>query len=87
MLPCSWKEAFGVECPGCGAQRSFLHLMQGDLSESIVQFPALIPILFLVAYSILHVWKPMRFPAKVIVVSVLIVGVLLFGNWIVKWFA
>lgn len=84
MIPCSWKETFGVDCPGCGAQRSFLELMDGNMWGSMLLYPALVPLIFLVIYCALHIWKPRLFPAKLIVISVIFVGVLIFGNWIVK---
>jgi hypothetical protein len=48
MLPCLVKKYFGIECPGCGIQRSFLKLIQGDILGSIQQYPGLIPLLFLI---------------------------------------
>lgn len=54
MLDCSWKEHFGVECLTCGFQRSFLLLMQGDLTGSFLMFPALIPLLLTFLMLILH---------------------------------
>ncbi|MCE3294930.1 MAG: hypothetical protein K0R65_644 [Crocinitomicaceae bacterium] len=54
MLTCHWKQTFGVECPGCGFQRSFLKLFEGNFSESFFLFPATIPLLLLFVLLILH---------------------------------
>ena len=51
MLECSWKSHFGVECMGCGFQRSFVLLMEGNFWESIQLFPATIPILLVFLYT------------------------------------
>lgn len=86
MLDCSWKKTTGLECPGCGLQRSFDQLIHGNLTESLVLFPALLPFLFLVAYTFLHILNPRKFPARPIVVSAVLTGILMAGNWIYKIF-
>ncbi len=45
MLPCFYKKYFGVDCPGCGMQRSLVALLKGDLLESLHLFPALLPLM------------------------------------------
>jgi hypothetical protein len=51
---CSWKSAFGAECPGCGMQGAFIELLKGNVAESLRIYPALIPILLLVLFTALH---------------------------------
>jgi hypothetical protein len=41
MIPCLSKILFGVECLGCGFQRSFLLLLQGNFTSSFQMYPAL----------------------------------------------
>ncbi len=51
MLPCAYKQFFGIDCPACGAQRSFIELLKGNFSESFHLYPALLPtILLIVAF-------------------------------------
>ena len=54
QLPCFYKKYLGIECPGCGMQRSFIELLKGDFLESLRIYPALLPTLFLLIYLILH---------------------------------
>lgn len=54
QLPCFYKRFFGIECPGCGMQRSFIALLKGELLESFYLFPALIPLLFMLVVLVLH---------------------------------
>ena len=54
MLSCIWKKHLGVECPCCGLQRSFLKLSEGEFSESFFLFPALLPLIVLVVFLVLH---------------------------------
>ena len=41
MLPCLSKTLFGVECLGCGFQRGFLLLLQGDFAAAFKMYPAI----------------------------------------------
>ena len=54
QLACSYKKFLGVECPGCGMQRSFIELLRFNFVESFILFPALVPTLILMIYLVLH---------------------------------
>lgn len=43
LFPCFFKSHFGMECPGCGMQRSLIALLKGNITESIHYHAALIP--------------------------------------------
>ena len=51
---CSFREHTGIDCPGCGLQRSILALLRGDLVESILQFPALLPLMAMFIFLGIH---------------------------------
>jgi hypothetical protein len=55
QLPCIFKAVTHLDCPGCGMQRSFILLIKGDISGSFFTYPALVPILLLFAFLVLHV--------------------------------
>ncbi|RFZ81197.1 DUF2752 domain-containing protein [Mucilaginibacter terrenus] len=58
LLPCPFKFLTGIDCPGCGFQRSVLALLQGNLHQSFILYPATIPLLVVFAYSGLErFWK------------------------------
>lgn len=84
MVSCSWKEHFGVECPGCGAQRSFLELIHGHVWESIALFPALLPFIAAVLIATVHLIRPIKSGPKWIVRLMLLTGILMLGNWVIK---
>ncbi len=54
MQSCLYKQVLGVECPGCGFQRSLIALLKGNIWESFQLFPGLMPMLFLFVLLILH---------------------------------
>ncbi len=68
---CSWKKWLGIECPGCGMQRAFIELLKGNLIESIRIFPALLPILVMLAFLVLHL--AFRFPKGAFILKILFI--------------
>jgi hypothetical protein len=54
MGSCFYMKYFGIPCPGCGMQRSFIELLKGHWLESLQLYPALIPTFIMVIYLILH---------------------------------
>ena len=45
LLACPFKKLTGIDCPGCGFQRSIIALIKGDIKGSIHLYPAAIPLL------------------------------------------
>lgn len=83
-MQCSWKEHFGVECLTCGTQRSFDHLLNGELLESILMFPALLPLMFTVIITVLHLYFKWRRGPQWIVYSFTFTAVVILLNYIIK---
>lgn len=54
LLPCFFKSYFGVECPGCGLQRSFISLLKGNFLESLNYHAALIPLIIAIILLIVQ---------------------------------
>lgn len=52
LIPCPFKYLTGIDCPGCGFQRSILALGQGDLDKSLALYPPAIPLLLFFVYGI-----------------------------------
>jgi uncharacterized membrane protein len=76
MTPCPIKENIGLSCPGCGIQRSFWALIEGDISTSISFYPALIPFLGLLIFTGLHLKFKIKNGHK-ITVAVFCINILL----------
>jgi hypothetical protein len=53
MIPCLSK-TLGVECLGCGFQRSLLLLLQGDFKASFHMYPALFTSLYFLGFLGFH---------------------------------
>jgi len=67
QFPCFYKSVFGIECPGCGIQRAILALMQGDFVGSFKLYPALIPIVAMLVFLIVHLFFQLKNGAKILV--------------------
>lgn len=58
MMACPSKKHFGLECLGCGFQRSFVMLLEGDLAGSFAMYPSLIPMLSMFLFLPIHLkWR------------------------------
>ncbi len=66
LLPCPFKYFTGIDCPGCGFQRSVVALMQGQLNTSLALYPATIPLLLAIVYTFADNFFKLDTPQKVI---------------------
>ena len=57
MLPCFSKTFLGIECFGCGLQRSFILLISGDFWSAFKMYPAIFTMLFLFCFIIVNYFK------------------------------
>lgn len=64
---CIYKGYLGIPCPGCGMQRSFSALLRGEIKESFLLFPALIPLMITLFFLAWHILFPVRHGAKILV--------------------
>lgn len=56
MMPCFYKQISGIDCPGCGMQRSFIELLHGNFIASFEMYPALLPVLFTLGLTAAHLY-------------------------------
>ena len=54
LLTCPYKNYLGIDCFGCGMQRSIIALLKGNFLESFYLYPALTPIISLFLLLIAH---------------------------------
>jgi len=68
MIECHWKSTYGIDCFGCGFQRALNLLLEGNLIDSFKMYPALIPIIFTLIYTALHLKFKFNNGARFIVI-------------------
>lgn len=84
-MPCFYKKYFGIECPGCGMQRSFIELLKGNLPESFKLYPALTTTIALVVLLILHIIFKFQNGAKYLLTIFIINTVIVVINYFFKF--
>jgi len=84
MLPCTLKALTGYSCPWCGFQRGVVHVLQGDLLESILYFPPLLPMLVMVSALALRLGYAKKTSLVALYGSFALVLITLIINFIIK---
>ena len=86
MLPCLNKKLLGVECPGCGLQRSVFLIFKGEFEAALYMYPAVYTLILLFGFVILNSYKNYKFANKIIISLVAINIIVIFGNYILKFY-
>ena len=84
MLPCLNKQLFGIECPGCGLQRSVLLLFEGDFLGAFYMYPAIYPLISLVGVLILNQFFNIKYYQKLVIAFSIASVVFILVNYIIK---
>ena len=84
MLPCMNKSLFGVDCIGCGTQRSLLLLLNGEFTKAFYQFPAIYTTLLLFGLIGLHLIDKKRNYQKIIIGLAIINAIIMIISYIYK---
>ncbi|MGO4816857.1 DUF2752 domain-containing protein [Flavobacterium sp. W22_SRS_FP1] len=84
MFPCFSKTLFGVECLGCGFQRSLVLLLRGDFTASFQMYPALFTSLLFLGFIGFHFINRRLFSQKLILTMALINVIFMIAGYIYK---
>lgn len=85
LITCPFKYLTGIDCPGCGFQRSVLALLQGDIQKSFILYPPAIPVLLFFAYCIVGKYLKLDTPKfKLKTVLLILAGSIVLGNYCFK---
>ncbi|WP_459212960.1 DUF2752 domain-containing protein [Aquimarina rhabdastrellae] len=85
LLQCPIKSTIGMNCLGCGLQRSFLLLLEGNLSASFVMYPALIPMILMLGFLLLHIIYNFKKGAKILKFFYILNSIIIVINYIIKF--
>ncbi len=67
LLTCTFKSQFGVECLGCGTQRSLLALLKGDFIASFLHNPGVLLLLMTIIVGVIAICKKSRHIATIFI--------------------
>ncbi len=73
-----------MDCPGCGMQRAIIELLKGNIWESILLYPALLPTIFLFIFLILHLIFKFKKGALILKISFIFTVSIIIINFIIK---
>lgn len=84
MIPCPYKHYLGIDCPGCGMQRSVIELLKGNFVESFQAYPPLIPLMILLLFLGLHLKFKFKRGAQIVKYLFIFVVAIISINYIFK---
>ncbi len=84
QLPCLFKKVFGIECPGCGFQRSIIALLKGNIAESFTNYPALFVIIAFFIFLIVEKKVSFTFSTLITQVGIAAIFITILANYIYK---
>ncbi len=86
LLACPFKQLTGVDCPGCGIQRSVIALFRGELAISFQLYPATLPMIGLLILLLVHLKFELKNGAFFIKILYIVVTLVIIINYIYKIF-
>ncbi|OWW23580.1 hypothetical protein B4Q04_19815 [Zobellia sp. OII3] len=84
MLPCLNKKLFGIDCPGCGLQRSIVLFFKGDFSAAFDMYPAIFTLIPLVMFAFASQFIRFRFDTHIKMALGILSGSIIIVNYIFK---
>jgi hypothetical protein len=84
LITCPFKKLTGIDCPGCGFQRSVIALLQGDLKNSLHLYPATIPLLITTLFVFLSLKLNMDNRHIIKKTFYMITGLIIIGSYLFK---
>ncbi|PTQ99511.1 uncharacterized protein DUF2752 [Mucilaginibacter yixingensis] len=84
LLPCPLKYLTGIDCPGCGFQRSVIALLKGNLKESLHLYPAAIPFILTALFVAVDAYRGIDNSGLIKKTAYLITGNIMLISYVIK---
>lgn len=84
MLPCLNKQLFGLDCPGCGLQRSVDLLLHGEFVAAFQMYPAIYPIMMLLSFLITSSFAQFKYSQQIKVALIFMTAGTIIISYILK---
>jgi hypothetical protein len=84
MLPCLNKKLFGLDCLGCGFQRSLLHVVKGDFIAAFNVYPAIYTLILMAIFLILNLKFKFKSGKKIIIIFTIINVLIIITSYFIK---
>lgn len=84
MLPCLNKQLLGLDCPGCGMQRSVDLLLHGEFLAAFQMYPAIYPIMALLLFLITSTFVKIKHSQQIKMALMFITAGIIIVSYILK---
>ena len=84
MLPCLNKKLFGLDCLGCGFQRSLVHVIKGDFVAAFNVYPAIYTLIIMAIFLILNLKFKFKSGKKIIIIFAIINVLIIITSYFIK---
>jgi hypothetical protein len=84
MLPCMFKSYFGIDCIGCGIQRSIYLIFKGDFEKAFYMFPAIYTTILFFLFIGLHLISTKSSYPKIIIILAITNALILVFSYLIK---
>ena len=84
MLPCLNKKLFGLDCLGCGFQRSLVHVIKGDFVAAFNVYPAIYTLILMAIFLVLHLKFKFKSGKKIIIIFAIINVLIIITSYFIK---
>lgn len=84
MLPCINKQVLGLECMGCGIQRSIAFLLKGEFLAAFYMYPAIYTIIGLFGFLLVNTFRDFKYANKIIIILAIANVLIIVGNFLIK---
>lgn len=84
MLPCLNKKLLGVECMGCGMQRSISLIFQGEFVAAFQMYPAIYSLITLFLFIGINIFFKFKHSNKIIGALAILTVVTIITSYIIK---
>jgi hypothetical protein len=84
MLPCLTKKFLGIECFGCGLQRSVVLLFQGEFMAALFMYPAIYSLILFAGFLIINLFYNFKYAEKIKLILVVLNVVIIVTSYIIK---
>jgi len=84
MLPCLNKKLLGVECLGCGLQRSISLILQGEFVEAFKMYPGVYSLIVLFFFIGINIFFKFKHSNKIIGALAIITLATVVVSYIIK---
>ena len=84
MLPCLTKKFLGLECFGCGIQRSVALIFEGEFLEAFYMYPAIYALIMFFGFVLINLFENFKYANKLINSFGILSVIMIITNFLIK---